>query len=363
MPWRSIGLALTLIALLLAAAVLVVGTQQRVPAPFGLARTGLVAYDRAGDIYTSDPLTGESTAIVTGPETDVNPRWSRDGLRVAFERKAGGDAGPGLLFVAKRDGSEPALVTPDPISFIENYTFSPDGQQLLIGVGLPFGADRFLIAAIDGSAIRELELPKPAAFAEWRPPVGSEILVMDSGDYPSIYTIDVQSGATRTILDSELGRQRSDPKWSPDGTMISYVEWADAEDLTAETHIMAADGTADRILPIPPDAVWQAAWNWSNDGTRLLAIRGFTGGFEESRAVAIPVDGRDFGIDIDYPGAIQAACCTAWEWAPDDSWILGTPTSDSGAALDQVILDPVAGTSRTLPWTSVSKPSVQRLAP
>ena len=56
----------------------------------------------------------------------------------------------------------------------------------------------------------------------------------------------------------------------------------------------------------------------------------------------------------------------AWEWAPDDSLILGTPVDENGANLEQVLLDPVAGTSRTLPWNSDSDdsvPSWQRIAP
>jgi hypothetical protein len=52
-----------------------------------------------------------------------------------------------------------------------------------------------------------------------------------------------------------------------------------------------------------------------------------------------------------------------WEWAPDDSSILGTPMSASGAVLSQVLLDPLKGTFRTLTWSSVSEPAWQRIAP
>jgi hypothetical protein len=136
----------------------------------------------------------------------------------------------------------------------------------------------------------------------------------------------------------------------------------DSSNLTAQTHVMAADGTGDRIVPIPPEAVWQAAFAWSNDGTRLLAIRGYTGQFEESVAVALPVDGSDFGVEFDTTGTIALDCCTAWEWAPDDSLILGTPTDVGGVPLDQVLLDPETGTTQTVPWNSSSHPSWQRLA-
>jgi hypothetical protein len=79
-PWRSIGLAFALMALLIAmVAALVVGGRSNPPAPFGPARNGLVAYASEGDIFTVDPVTGAATAIVAGPTTDLNPRWSLDG--------------------------------------------------------------------------------------------------------------------------------------------------------------------------------------------------------------------------------------------------------------------------------------------
>jgi Tol biopolymer transport system component len=361
LPWRTIGLGLAVLALLLAMVAALIGAQPNLPAPFGLARSGLIAFESGGDIYTADPVTGDSTAVVRGPETDIDPQWSRDGRWVVFERKATVDAITGLLFVARHDGSGLTQVTPEPLRNIASYAFAPDGTEILIGVGLP-DAQRLWIAAADGSGIRQLDLATLVVRAAWRPPDGSEILIMDS--VGGMYTIDAISDHIRPILASEPGRNRTDPKWSPDGSLISFVEWSEyANGLSSETHVMAADGTANHVLPIPPGAVWQAGWNWSNDGTRLLAIRGYTGTFEGSRAAVVPVDGSGPGIEIEYPGSIQAQCCSRWEWAPDDRSILGTPTDTSGAMLDQVLLDPVAGTFRTLPWTSVSQPSWQRLAP
>ena len=75
-----------------------------------------------------------------------------------------------------------------------------------------------------------------------------------------------------------------------------------------------------------------------------------------------PVDGSGTGTEIRYPGVANPECCAAFEWAPDDRWILATPTNLVGNFVDQVILDPVAGTTRSLPWSSTSEPSVQRVA-
>jgi len=133
LPWRPIGLGLVLLALLAAiVAALVVGGRPNLPLPFGPARNGLVAYVSGGDIYTVDPATGDSTAIVRGLQTDSDPRWSRDGTRLAFERKTNGGSGPGLLYVARADGSDLVQLTPEPLSGIDDYSFSPDGKEILI---------------------------------------------------------------------------------------------------------------------------------------------------------------------------------------------------------------------------------------
>ena len=50
------------------------------------AENGLIAYSYAGDIYVGDPVTGETTAIVTNPTYEVNPVFSPDGTRIAFMR-------------------------------------------------------------------------------------------------------------------------------------------------------------------------------------------------------------------------------------------------------------------------------------
>ena len=376
LPMRTIGLGLVIAGLIIAMlAALVAGAPAKLPAPFGLARDGLVAYASGGDIYTVDPVTGNSTAIVRGSETDLNPRWSRDGTRLAFERKTTGDSGPGLLYVARADGSDLVQVTPEPLFNITSYDFSPDGREVLISaeitgiVGNTISGPGLFLAATDGSRIRQLDVGMPATNAAWRPPNGSEILFMDAGDpsngYGAIHVVSVDGGAVRTILPSAAGsgRYRGHPAWSPDGFLISYGEWTDSDSLTVRTHIMAADGTGDRILPMPPSATWQAPYSWSNDGSRLLAIRGYSGDVAQARPVVIPVDGSGTGVEIPYPGGMENTSTSNWEWAPDDSLILGTPANASGALLDQVLLDPAKGTSRTLPWASVSQPSWQRLAP
>ncbi len=259
-PLRVVAiLALLLLALAVGAA-LIIGSRHQVPTPFGPAANGHVAFAAGGDIFTVDPVTGTSTAIVAGPETDINPRWSRDGTHLAFERKVVGDSGPGLVYIARGDGSNLFRVeTPAPIAEIGSYDFSPDGTELLIEYGGEY--PQVLIVATDGSGFRDLGLATPAGSAAWRPPDGSEILLMGvqregEDGCCAIQAVNATTGDARTILGVEPGRFRGHPRWSPDGSLISFGEWGDGDPdnggLTVQTHIIAADGTGERLLPSPP---------------------------------------------------------------------------------------------------------------
>src|SRR6516165_1876495 len=67
-PWRPIAVLAVILLLILATLAWVAGSRHPLPAPFGPARNGLVVYAKDGDIFTADPLTGTSKAIVKGPE-------------------------------------------------------------------------------------------------------------------------------------------------------------------------------------------------------------------------------------------------------------------------------------------------------
>jgi Tol biopolymer transport system component len=371
-PWRSISMAFVIVALLLAAIAVSVGTQPRLPPPFGLARNGLIAYDAGGDIYTADPKTGVATAIVTGPETDGSPRYSPDGTHIVFERKI--DGGLGQLHVMRSDGTDLTPIT-EPLKLTlpilgepwEPYAFSPDGRSVLIA-SLEGTKATISIAQSDGSGVRRLDVGMYAYEPSFRPPDGAEILFVgnpgSAGRAHGLYAIDVSSGVVRPIVEPSSMFDLAGATWSPDGTRIAYWRWGETATagIDARVHVISADGTADLELPAPPEAVWQAISSWSNDGSRLFLMRGYTPANDDVRPVVIPADGRSPGVELRYPGIIDGQCCSNWEWAPDDSQILGTPTDGLGPR-EQVIIDPVTGETRPVPWTSTSDPTWQRLAP
>ena len=369
-PWRSFAMILLLIAVLIAAAVaLVAGSHQRHAAPlFGPARNGLVAYELNGDIYAGDPETGAANAIVTGPETDSAPRFSPDGTRVVFERTVQGDMRD--IYVARANGSGLTRVTSKPVALAaasaKNYEFSPDGRSILV-LAPERGLPPLAIVQLDGSGTRRVDVSMDVQLATFRPPNGAEILFVggpnDEAAGHGLFVVDLASGAVRLIVKRQTGIDLTGGSWSPDGSRIAYWMWSFTNTLDARTHTINADGTGDRPLPAPPGAVWNAVAAWSNDGTRIFLVRGYTGDYREVRPAVQPADGSNAGFEIPFAGTAEGGCCSTWSWSPDDSKILGRSASDLDQPLPQVILDPVSRQSRAAPWTSKSDPAWQRLAP
>ena len=358
-PWRILVVA-ALLLVLTVSALLIVGSQRR-PSPFGLAANGQIAYEANGDIYTVDPLSGKSTAVVSGPETDIRPVWSRDGTHFAFERKS---LQAGRLFVARADGTEVVAVTPDARKNLANYAFSPDGTDVLFTSG-PFPNVELWFGRADGSGVRRLAIPTALHSPIFRPPAGSEIVfagepVEDGG--AGLYGVDVKSGAVREILAPSAGVGRDWITISPDGSRIAYSAFVDDPDRnTYVVHVVSADGTGDRALPMPAGATFQDAPAWSNDGRRLIVARGYDKRDQDMALAIMPADGSGVGVETQH--GLILCCDTVYEWSPDDTSILVAPNGGSESAAQQLLVDPTTGASRPAPWTSTSLPAWQRRTP
>ncbi len=374
-PLRQLGL-LALIALLAAAALAVfVGAQTRLPAPFGPAANGLIAYAVEGDIFTLDPVTGVTRAVVTGPESDDGPVFSRDGTRLVFQRKAGAGAPLGTLIVARADGSAIGQVTPEPLADLGFYGFSPNGHSIVAMTRVNGGA-RIVIAAVDGLSpprFIDPEMAVEASGPEYRPD-GSEIMLVgrEHGQaYRGIYAIDAVSGAVRTIVAPALKADIYHATWSPDGSRIAYGIYDPfAENNTSRTHVIAADGTSDVLVDTHPDTIADGTnagrLDFSNDGTRLFITRVFLrDGVEDHRFAVVPVDGSGLGVELTCPPAgVDGRCATLWRWSPDDTALIGLLTDTSGTRpLQRLLADPLTGATRVVPGPATISADWQRLAP
>ena len=78
---------LALAALLIAiavAAIVIVGSQRRLPPPFGLAKPGLVVYTWADHLFAMNADGSGRRQLTFGPNSDFRPTWSPDGTLIAY---------------------------------------------------------------------------------------------------------------------------------------------------------------------------------------------------------------------------------------------------------------------------------------
>jgi len=91
-----------------------------------------ILFDMLGDIYTVPISGGEATAVTSGIEWNMQPRYSPDGSQIAFiTDRAGGDN----LWLMNTDGSEPTAVSSESENLVHSPNWSPDGDYLVVKKG------------------------------------------------------------------------------------------------------------------------------------------------------------------------------------------------------------------------------------
>ncbi len=156
--------------------------------------------------------------LTTGNRSDVSPRWSPDGLRLAYLSDADGKQ---QLYVRWMDTGQTARITnleqsPDAIAW------SPDGKMLSFS------------ALVLGKGPHIADLPAPPSGAKWAdPPTAYDRLVYrfnGSGylkpGYMQIFVVDSEGGAPRQVSNgnfpnggNQFGPSRA--SWTPFSRSLS----------------------------------------------------------------------------------------------------------------------------------------------
>ena len=351
-PWRTIGL-LAIVALLIAGLVAVyVGTPTPLPAPFGPARNGLLAFESQGDIVVLDQATGSRTTIVDGPTIDAAPAFSRDGTRLAFLRHAEGRMalwvsdvrGQNLRELASGIVAYAFEAGPNPAAWME---WSPDGHSILLSTPGAAGRAITIVSTVEGGGVRTLNIPH-AEGPTWRPPDGNEILFrkMEQDGF-GLFAVRADGTGLRTVIPA-TGDAEFDALffgWSTDGQKIAY-QWVDPSGPRL-VFVAGADGSD----PQPITTAESVGAAWSPDGTKVA----FLDGSDPGGVITLNVVGSDGSGLLKLPGSKSGVA----RWTPDGKGIVLLP---DGAA-SPVLLDPAGGPAQPMLSISGGLPDWQRLAP
>src|SRR5699024_182666 len=117
-----------LVAALLAA---YVGSQRRLPAPFGPAANGIMMYSHDGDIFAIDAIGDTPRLLVGGPLNEQLWAISRQGTQLVFVRSTAA-AEPSTLWAIGVDGSGQRQLDGEYRS-VGSVDWSPNGDALAVG--------------------------------------------------------------------------------------------------------------------------------------------------------------------------------------------------------------------------------------
>ena len=351
LPWRYLAIAVALL-IIAAASLIYVGSRSpgRLPAPFGPAANGLIAYaNPSGDLVTYNPMTGATHTIVSSDEHEAYPLFTNDGTTLLFARTP--DALHESDYLADADGShirpyiadgstikwfdwsaagDRAVVTREvdgagTVSLVDTATGTEKpipvdpalgitaamtwpGHDELIYVHVPSDGKpgtKAWIGRADGSGLRSLPLSADAVldvslspdgrylvYSSWNlAPQAGRIHLVDLADP------DAPKDAMR-MFDGSAGTGELDPGFSPDSRSLVVARFDDSG-----YHLVilpvSGDGKAVELGPIHPNNEGFPSYLWSPDGTKILAAYP-----NELYAWLLPVDGSP-GTRIDGMSATE----------------------------------------------------------
>jgi Tol biopolymer transport system component len=367
LPWRQLGM-LALIGLLIAAAAAAyVGSQPRLPDPFGPAVNGVVPYQQGSTIYLFDPDTDTTKALDTDATGWLDPWFAPDGRSLVVAQEVGtGRARFGIVSV---DGGAIRPLTTEPLWNADWMEFSPTSDQLIMTTNISRKRGEInvlepgvvIIDTIDGAQTIVPTEPGPS-YATFLPPTGERILVASSTvSTHRIWTMLPDGSDPQLVLEAGprerfIGR----PAVSPDGRTLAYTVWHDDEG-RGDVHVRDLTTGVDRRLAEDPAVEWTGWPRFSPDGRTVVVerLQQRTGGTTDVAHVAFidVATGEVTPTDVDLPHGASI------EWAPDGtSAVVGVSEAD-GRSKPHVLVDPLTGDVTPAPWPGVSYPSWQRLAP
>jgi Tol biopolymer transport system component len=379
-PARQLAILAVIVALVAAALAFYVGSQHRLPPPFGLAANGALAYVQNGDVYVRDQLTGTGRLLFGGGGEQHVPSYAPDGTRLSYVSTIGT---VDHFMSANADGTKSIELAQIPATGNAQAAWSPDSTRIAFVYDVKGVPTLSVVSAVDGAA-RTIDLGglRPWDVA-WQPTAGERLLIraVNSYGYMDIYTLKPDGSDLRPfhmpngLTPFGSGYTLSGLVWSPDGSTVAYnsVEVQEIPQGTGtlrvthfRLHLINADGTGDRAVPAPESPFVQEGWpSYSPDGKWLIVHRwvfksdaaDVDGGVAQGWIAIMPADGsapaRDIGPKID--GGEDTGIEKLW--SPD-----GTSVLISVGNTHQVFsIDPTTGAYEQLPWSDVL-PSWQRVA-
>lgn len=275
-----------------------------------------IAFALLGDLYTLPIEGGKARRVTSGPQWDVQPRFSPDGNELAFTSdRAGGNN----LWRVRLDGTHYRQVTKEDFRLMNNPAWTPDGNYLIgrkhFTSERSLGAGELWLFHKSGGAGLQLtkkkndqqDLGEPAISPDGRYVYFSED-VSSGGNFQynrnphgliyAIKRLDRESGEIIDIVASEGGAVRPQP--SPDGKSLAFVK-------------RIADKSVLHVIDLATGAVrplWDGLSHDMQEGWAVFGPYANYNWLPDSKAMVIWAQGKLWRVDA-TTGAPTAIAFTA----------------------------------------------------
>ncbi|MCC6560432.1 MAG: PD40 domain-containing protein, partial [Xanthomonadales bacterium] len=275
-----------------------------------------IVFALLGDLYTLPIAGGDAKRVTSGPQWDVQPRFSPDGSEIAFTSDRGGGNN---LWRVRVDGSHYAQVTKEDFRLLNNPVWTPDGQYLIgrkhFTSERSLGAGELWLFHKSGGAGLQLtkkkndqhDLGEPALSPDGRyvyfseDVSGGSTFEYNKNPHGVIYAIkrlDRETGEIETIVATAGGAVRPQP--SPDGKSLAFVKRV--ADKTVLHKIELASG---EVKPL-----WNGLSHDQQEGWAVFGPYANFGWTPDSGAIVIWAQGKLWRVDA-ASGAPSAIPFTA----------------------------------------------------
>ncbi|MEZ5330819.1 MAG: amidohydrolase family protein [Thermoanaerobaculia bacterium] len=267
-----------------------------------------IVFDLLGDLYLLPIAGGEATALTSGMQWDMQPRFSPDGRSISYTSDAGGGDN---IWILDRASGETTQVTDEDFRLLNNAVWSPDGEYLAarkhftstrsLGAG-----EIWLYHRSGGGGLQMTEKPndqkdlgEPAFSPDGRYVYYSHdatpgpVFEYNKDPHGGIYRIsrlDRTTGEVEPFVVRAGGAVRPTP--SPDGSRLAFV--GRRQD--------GGYGTALFVTDVASGAIRQVADGLDRDHQETWAIHGVYANFAwtpDSRSLVYWAGGKIRRVDVE----------------------------------------------------------------